>query len=380
MKKAVLILAAILVFSTLAFATPEFGLGIWGRTQFTLAQGSDADSNIYQGWSDGIGNMWNWNPDYEPGFWFIGEAADFNLAWQINNGNGYSFTPMNMFATLRIVPDLLTVRFGRNTMNGLDTYRRADAADDQNKNTGRMGGQGFWVTVEPKDTNFSATVFYQTPTFNASEVRTIMENAHLTELVMAYTIPDIVKITAGTQTVGTLTDGSGSTTDYGNLYESWATTALVRYIFGRADILAVDGLSCFVDVVYSGFEPAADGIADTRLDAMIDAYYTGIENLTVWLVPKMGMQTPKAGGDATIPISVRAGASYAIGDIVPGLSVTYATTLSTPSVDNMAISVTPSVHFNKFAAEIAADINYASIAGISTTSWKVRLFVDSSYW
>jgi len=391
MKKAVLILAVLVLFSTLAFATPNFGLGIWGRTQFTLAQGSTdpAKPQIFQGWSEGIGNSWNWDPDYEQQFWYTGDVADFNLGWQINPQNDtFPFRPTIAFATLRIVPDLLTLRFGLSTMNGLDTYRRADVTDDQNGNTGRMGGQGFWLTVEPKDSNFSATVFYQTPKFAVGEVRNIMEDAQLTEFCAAYTVPNIVKITAGTQTVGKTAVGAYFTYDPNNNYQN---TALIRSIFGRADVLAVSGLSAFLDVSYDGLEKAADNnVPNADLSVMLDVYYNAIENVSLWVVPRFAMMMKKADSASSTDSSygvnmgmdvkgwnVRFGGSYTIGDYTPALSVTVAQ----PNLDisTMAIGISPSVHFNKFNAQLGANVNLSTASG-SFITWNVVAYVDSSFW
>lgn len=356
MKKAVLILTVLVLFSTLAFAMPNVGVGLWGRTQFQLAGGaSGTDTQIYQGWGPAPGTD-GWNPMYGMEWWFMSETLDFNFKIKIRDT---WMENQNMFATLKVLPDLLTVRFGKWTGDGMDTYRRADVTDDQNGNTGRMGGNGIWLTVAPKDTNFSATVFYQTPSFSTWTKRTVMQNAQLTELCAAYTLPDLLKITAGTQTNGD-TAGPG-----GNL---------VRSVFGRVDLLMVKGLSCFLDVSYDGLEPEADNNA-TNLNVMLDAYYT-MDALTFWVVPKLKMATVKTPASSVMGYNVRAGVNYNLGDVTPALELK----LTDDDMANttMVIHVAPSIQFNKFSTNLSVQIDYTMPSG--ALSWSVPVYVDCSFW
>jgi len=354
MKKAVLILAVLVVFSTLAFAAPNVGVGIWARSTFQLALSNSVDSKIYSGWSDKPGSD-QWNPDYEPAVWFTSDSADLNLGWIIRY---WGISTVNAYATLRVVPDLLTVRFGLYSGNGLDTYRRTDNWDLNNNNTGRMAGQGIWITLEPKDSNFSATVFYQAPTWSVWDKWQVMQLAQLAEFAAAYTVPNTVKITAGSNTVG-----------------SNGATDLVRTIFGRVEVLAVSGLTAFVDVSYDGLEGTTNTVANSNLNAFLSAWYQ-MDALQIGLIPTLSMATPKSGGAGTMGWSAQLGVVYNLGDFTPqlGVKVTQANT----TASNMDINVTPQINFNKFNAHLAFSFDYHTTGG--AYEWKIPVWVDSSFW
>jgi len=353
MKKAVLVLTAIVVFSTLAFAMPNMGVGLWGRTQFIIA-GNLSDGTMAQGWGNVLAND-GWNPSYGLEFWFTSDTLDFNFKYKVHaDWDGWQ----NLFTTVKIIPDLLTVRIGKITGDGFDMYRRVDVTDDGN-GTGRMAGQGFFVTVAPKDTNFSATVFYQTPLFSVWQARTPMENAQLTEFVAAYTVPDMVKITAGTQTSGADAGPGGN---------------LVRDLFGRVELLMVKGLSCFLDASYNGLEPEADNNA-TNLNVMLDAYYT-MDTLTFWLVPKLAMSTVKTPASSVMGYNVRAGININLGDFTPALELKVSQ--ADLSASAMGIDITPSIQFSKFNTNLSVPVNYAMPSG--NINWKVSIYTDVSFW
>jgi len=216
MKKAVLLIAALLMIGSMAFAaTPSFG--IWGRTLFTLAGGTSRTGfeDIYQGigpnW-DGLGTRLGLHTEFTTdklGFkivvYFNGAAT--NIPSETYGGN-QNINVMSLFGTLKFVPDLLTVYVGLNNGDGWDFFRYENANvsnNINNDNCGRLNGWGLLVEVAPKDSGLTIVGQWKLPPPGGfdywggvappySSTLTIQETMKNFNLGASYQIPDLMKI------------------------------------------------------------------------------------------------------------------------------------------------------------------------------------------
>jgi len=359
MKKAVFILAALVLFSTVAFASPLVSFGIWGRTVFALAESNNLDTKIYQEYAPGEA----WFPAHRLEISFTSDLVEYAFKFDVRPT--WIDLPNN-FGTLKLIPDLLTLRIGRNTCDGFDWYRRNAHRNLDNGSAGRMQGAGIWISTAPKDTNFTAAVFYKTPSFAQGQKWLPLNVIMATEFAAMYTVPDLVKITAGSDTSGT------------------TTSNIVRTLFLRGELIMVKGLTLWADVVFDGFEPQ-DVATNMDLNAMLAVSYTGITNLTLNFAGKFGMILPKAGGSSTMAWALYPGAFYKINDDVGvGIDLTASQTIKpAPAADEgIKIEVEALVKLVKFNAQISFYLMYKTVDPVTSPnmSWKVPLLIDFSLW
>jgi len=359
MKKAVLILAVLVVFSTLAFASPNVSFGIWGRTLFVAAQGTSAGGDITQ----------IWGPDWAAGggpteridLTFISDAAEFAFRFNNNNGNWWEQSLDNMFGTLKFIPDLLTVRIGKFTGDGFDLYRKNTPRDVHNDNIGRMNGYGILFTTAPKDTNFDATVWYMTPSIEAPALKAT-DNLARTGFAASYTLPNLLKFAAGT-----LTDGGDIDVN------------LHRNVFARVEFLMVPNLKAFADVYVVGlFEKEAISPI-TGISAFAAADYS-MDALALALAIQVKLPMPKAGGNFDTSMTIWPEVMYNLGDVTVGVDATVGVALYGSGADPLiGVNVTPSAKLNKFNTTFGLSLDFSS-APASNVTWKLPITVDFSMW
>jgi len=239
MKKAVVLGMILLALGTLAYAegaTVGFG---FGRTTFTVAQGfsgTGAPVDIMQGW--GISD---WPPS---------TRQNLDLAWSGDHTafkvtgylEGTVISWVNIYGTLKLMPDMFSVMIGRFDGDGFDAFRKTSPhplRDVNNGNVGRFSGWGIIADVAPKDSGFEAAVMYRTedPTGAAVDgAPGIAANvASNVNLGASYTVPNLLKVAIGSDK-DTLWPAPG------------------RNIFGRVEILMVPNLTLWADVAYSGLD------------------------------------------------------------------------------------------------------------------------------
>ena len=250
MKKAVVLGMILLALGVMAYADgTTVGLD-FGRSQFNLASSSSASgAPINSGWM-------------APGTTFPqGQRLDMQFAWQndhtginitnyLTNGGTASSKIVNANGTLKLVPDMFTFKMGLFSGDGFDDFR-ADSAhpirDISNGNVGRFSGWGLIGILQPKDSGFELGLFYQSgdPADANGHVATVAETAANTSLAASYTVPNTVKITAGTSTAAAAQSAVADPTgiDRAN-----------RNIFGRVALLMVPNLNTWADVRYDGFD------------------------------------------------------------------------------------------------------------------------------
>lgn len=241
MKKFLVVLLALACLSTLVYAegsTVGFG---WGRVQFNVASGDSASgSQIMSGWANLSGDTWPPAPRENLDLAYSGNFTSFQLTGYLN---GTVLSWVNINGTLKLIPDMVSLKIGEFNGDGFDAFRKTSPhplRDVNNSNVGRMNGWGIIADVAPKDSGFEAAVFYQTgdPTA-ASSIATLNSTLGNTEVGASYTLPGMAKVTAGAVV--------------GNLYNAGAI-GYDRVIFGRIELLMVPNLTLWADVAYDGFD------------------------------------------------------------------------------------------------------------------------------
>lgn len=348
MKKAVLIMLALVVFGSFAFA--EIGAGMWGRTVFTLAQGSDIVTVPTQVWGPSWGGP---GPRESMNWFFTSDKLEFHYT---ANLDGTTISMVNLYGTLNILPNLAKIHIGLIGGDGFDDFRLTSPNpwnDHNNGNVGRMAGYQIVGVVAPKDSGFEAAVAYRTDGVGAapiydSSVTPAVGNLLYTDVAASYVVPNTVKLTAG------------STVD------GYSPTA-IRNLFARVQLLMVQNLTLWADVKYTGiFEANADKV----LSAVLASGYT-MDALSLYLDGTMSMTTLNVGGTTTIAYGVFPAVEYKLGPATLGLylGVDGNSTANT----GLTIAVEPYVVFSDFATRIS--FNYTmdadKITSTNDYSWKI---------
>jgi len=261
MKKAVVLGVILLVLGCMAYADGGVTVGLdFGRSQFVLAQGTSASgAPITEGWAPLDGTFptvqrydmqFAWSNDHV-GINMTAYTQPFMqmLTEQKSNGlAGVGIDWVNMYGTLKLVPDMFTAYLGRFEGDGWDHFRLDSdhpIHDMDNNSIGRFVGWGMILDLMPKDSGFDGAVFLKTadPTGVAIQTAvnqyTFAQTATDWEIAGSYTVPNTVKISAGSTTFST--------------YQGYGTSS-ERNIFGRVEILMVPNLSLWDQTYYAGWD------------------------------------------------------------------------------------------------------------------------------
>jgi len=365
MKKAVLIMLALVVFGSFAFG--EIGAGMWGRTVFTLASGNDpgtGPSVPVQSWGPSWGGP---GPRESMNWFFTSDKLEFHYT---ANLDGTTISMVNLYGTLNIVPDLAKIHIGYLNGDGFDDFRLTSPNpwnDHNNGNVGRMSGYEIIGILQPKDSGFEAAVAYRTDGVGSATIfnypylsnGTVSEfpdgNVLNTDVALSYAIPSMVKITAGS----TVDGNGGISTPLNN-------GTRTRNLFARIQLLMVQNLTLWADVKYTGvFENA-----DTKVSAVLASGYT-MDALKLYFDGTFGMVAPKAGGDSAITYGAYPTVEYNLGPATLGLWLG----LDGNSTANsgLTIGVEPYVYFSDFKTRISFNYTMDSDKVTSTNdySWKI---------
>jgi len=253
MKKAVVLGMILLALGTLAYAegaTVGFG---WGRTTFTLAtgeSGTGASTDIMQGW--GL-NDFPMAPRENLDIAWSGDHTAFKITGYLD---GTVLSWVNIYGTLKLMPDMFSVMIGRFDGDGFDAFRRTSShpiRDVNNGNVGRFSGYGIIADIAPKDSGFEAAVMYRTADPTAAGAPDLLANTYSNiNFGASYTVPSLLKVTAGS-------DANGL----------WPTPD--RSIFGRVELLMIPSLTLWADVAYFGLDKPSP--APTTISAELAAAY-----------------------------------------------------------------------------------------------------------
>lgn len=352
MKKAVVLGMILLALGTLAYADASIGFG-WGRTQFNIAQGSDvSNSDITSGW---VGPASDWPPGMRENLdiaW-SGDHTAFKLTGYLQNT---VLNWVNIQGTLKLMPDMFSVMIGRFDGDGFDAFRKTSPhpiRDVNNGNVGRFNGWGVIFDVAPKDSGLEAAVMLKTgdPTAGADgfgagagSTATIEETLTNTNVGFAYTVPNTVKIVAG------------------------STTAVVyhasRNIFGRVELLMVPNLTAWADVKYDGFDQDPKV---SNINAELAGAYD-MKPITIVLATTFG-SNDKVTSFAVIPEVY-----YNAGALTLGLYANIGASDAKHISDTMVYAVEPYVKLNDFNTRISFMYKHDSVFDVST--WEIPVLID----
>jgi len=380
MKKAVLLIAALLMVGSVAFSAPSFG--IWGRTVFQLAGGrDDVDDVIYQGW----GPSWL-GPGPRMGLHatFSNDKMEFKFTFYMNyqvvqdtdNNDGSGATsngpgaidPVNCYGTLKFIPDLLTVLVGRFDGDGWDNFRKNTAnpnSDLHNDDIGRFNGWGVIVSVAPADTGFEAALYMQTPAPNAyyssvpfyAGFDLVEDQLQNISIAASYKLPDLLKISLGwVNKPGSVKQGAGYYQD--------------NNIFARIELLMVENLTLWVDGRIWGLA----GDDNMQMQFVLCAAYK-MDALGIYLGAKLGV--PPTGNDY-ISYAANLEVAYDLGAITIGLIGILEDDNS--DFESMKFAVKPYVSLDDFGTRIAFEYISDGRAATTVNYWAIPIYFTFSIW
>jgi len=259
MKKALVLGMILLALGTFAFADGGVTVGLdWGRSQFNIASGSSAaNSVVQQGWTGPFGT-YPTDARADLQFAYSNQYTGYNITFYLgpntfdaiagaNGGfpdNSQPFVNIvNFYGTLKLVPDMFTVYLGQFEGDGWDHFRLDSphpVYDVNNDNVERFVGWGMILDLLPKDTGFEAAVFAKLP--GPTDATTISLQGAIAEygLEASYTVPNLVKISGGTNAFGNYATGIGGSEQ--------------RNINAAVQLLMVPNLTVWDEFFYAGFD------------------------------------------------------------------------------------------------------------------------------
>jgi hypothetical protein len=348
MKKAVVLGMILLALGTLAYADASIGFG-WGRTTFTVA--ANSGEQILSGW--GI-NDFPSAPRENLDIAWSGDHTAFHLTGYLD---GTVLSWVGIYGTLKLMPDMFSVMIGRFDNDGWDAFRKTSPhpiRDVNNNNVGRFNGYGVIFDLAPKDSGFEAAVMYKTgdPTTGAliGGTERIMQTLNNTNVGASYTVPNTVKIVAGSQTEGTLYTPN-------------------RNIFARVELLMVPNLTAWADVRYAGFDAQPDAVSNINAE-LAGAY--DMKPLTIVLAAVFGSND--VAGTSVTSFGVVPEVYYNMGAFTVGVYGNVMVGDSSAISDTMSWAVEPYVKLNDFNTRISVNITKASDKG--QPNWEIPIMID----
>jgi len=350
MKKLLVVLLALTCLSALAFADASIGFG-FGRTQFSLASSSSATgADIVQGFA-GNGDSWPPAPRENLDVAYSSDHAAFHFTAYLD---GTVLTWPGLYGTLKLIPDMFSLLIGRFDNDGWDTFRMTSPhpiRDVNNANVGRFNGWGAILDVAPKDSGFEAAVMYKTgdPTAPGASQDTLSRTMVNTSIAASYTLPGMLKITAGSQNTALYTPA--------------------RNIFGRVQVLMIPNLTLWVDARYDGFDLTP---AVSNINAELAAAYD-MKPLTIVLAALYGSNDVL--GTKVSAWAVYPEVYYNMGGLTLGL---YAAVMGTDIANStIGYEVEPYIVLNDFNLRVS--FNYVSPIGntavTTITRWEVPVLI-----
>jgi len=246
MKKLLVVLLALTCLSALAFADGVTVGMDFGRSQFVVASNSGlSGADTMEGWTGPTGTFPT-GQRLDAQFAWSSDHAAVNLTGYLgptNLGNTMEF--VNAYGTLKLVPDMFKMIIGRIAGDGFDAFRWDSAHpihDVDNNSVGRFAGWGVIFDVAPKDSGFEAAMMMKTADpFSTGAVLPLAQQVTNWDVGASYTVPNLIKVQAGSQTMGT------ATTPY-------VSQMSQRNIFAGVQVLAVPNLTLFDSFYYRGFD------------------------------------------------------------------------------------------------------------------------------
>jgi len=359
MKKAVVLGMILLALGTLAYADASIGFG-WGRTTFTVASGetgTGASTDILSGW--GIGDFPG-APRENLDIAWSGDHTAFHLTGYLD---GTILSWVGIYGTLKLMPDMFSVMIGEFNNDGWDDFRLTSPhpiRDVNNNNVGRFNGWGVIAVLQPKDSGFEAAFMFKTgdPTAGAAVppgpgTGKIMETLNNTNVAASYTVPNTVKITAGSNTEGTLYVPN-------------------RNIFGRVQVLMVPSLTLWADVRYFGFD-ATPSVSNIKAE-LAGAY--AMKPLTIVFAGTYATYDDTAIANPAVKSSwnVYPEVYYNAGALTVGLfAAVGANDIANSGINYM---VEPYVKLNDFNTRISFVYSGSSANPAPASNWRIPVMID----
>jgi hypothetical protein len=392
MKKIFILIAALVVLSSLAYA--DVGAGIWGRTVFIAAYGTNTpdgyDARIYQGWGPDWGN----GSQMGISVWWTSDIMEYHFKLKYDNNDiGAGAMCPEAYGIIKLMPDFgLTLQLGyREEQNDFRETTPVTFHDLNAGNCGRLNGWAATVMVEPPDMGLKVGLQWRMPLGGGAlglEDLPIQYNLYNVGLAASYTMPDLVKVT-----VGTTIDGEAWQGDDGALFPNQT-----RNIFGRIHLLMVPDLTLWLLAKYTGLEPAledaeavdvdGDGTDDATsyndnnvIELLLGAKYV-MGDISIAGSGDVTMTMPKDTDiDGTTSIEVNVDPSYDLGNLVVGAVVGTKMTMMEDVDISPEIYVEPYVKIPDFSMNIAFkyDMNADQDADTDDFAWSIPVQVDFSF-
>jgi len=368
----------LLVLGCMAYADGGVTVGMdFGRSQFVLAQaGTNPTIDTQQGWAP-LNGTFPTVQRYDMQFAWSNDHVGINMTaytepyeQMINKiaQPGIGIDWVNMYGTLKLVPDMFTAYLGRFQGDGWDHFR-VDSAhpihDMDNASIGRFSGWGMILDVMPKDSGFDAALFLKSgdPTLapvNGANVGIAGASSNY-EVAASYLVPNTVKISAGSTTFGTYNATKGSSQ---------------RNIFGRVELLMVPNLTAWDQTYYAGFDQSTTiTIVSSELGLSYD-----MKPLTLILAGFFGKNSNAWGGGgadysgtgytswAAFPEVI-----YNMGAISLGLYAGVGGVSTSGS--GISYTVEPYVKLNDFGLRVSFQYTGNSTSG-APSNWEIPIIVD----
>ncbi|MGA2642819.1 MAG: hypothetical protein ABSG21_18160 [Spirochaetia bacterium] len=368
MKKAVVLGMILLALGCMAYADGVTVGFDFGRAQFVLAQANSTTlpTDTMQGWSPLSGTFPN-TQRYDMQFAWTNDHVGINMTaytepygQMINKiaQSGIGIDWVNMYATFKLMPDMFSAYLGRFQGDGWDHFRMDSdhpIHDVDNSSVGRFNGWGMILDLMPKDSGFDAAVFLKTldPTLNGANGgdTTLANQASQYDFAASYTVPDLVKFTAGSTTFG-----------------YWPTPQ--RNVFGRVQVLMVPNLTLWDDFWYRGFDVSpsltiySDELAATYNMKPITIVFAGF------------FQGDNTSGTSVTTWTLYPEVYYNMGAFTLGL---YAgLTGNSTSGSGIGYQVEPYVKLNDFGIRVSVHYIGNSASG-SNSTWEIPVIVDYGF-
>jgi hypothetical protein len=389
MKKAILLIAVLLLVGSALFADASFG--IWGRTRFAFAEGNQTLTlaQTYQDWglwgNSGPQMQFNysWSND-KMGYVFkiVANGSGLGTAYDFTGGNGIA----KAYGTLKLVPGLLTLHIG--FMQDYDQFRfegGANIATFNTLNVGRYNGWGLIVVLAPKDSGFVVAAQWRTELGNTSIVDANLSNA---SIAAEFQVPDVFKVQAGLVRNGNKpwTGAPYNTTQMETYPFIQPDSEFGAYnAFLRLHLLAVQGLTLNVTGTLAGMLENDIGFPNVYNRDTLYARF-GVGAFAVALGAEAVLMIPKtSGANSTFDLGIYVEPSYNLGPITLGLGAkldlptSYSVGVS--PTDALKIQIEPWVLINDFSTRIFFDyiINPNRVAAQNAFSWDLKADVTFSF-
>lgn len=338
MKKALIALLALACLSALSYADGVTVGMDFGRSQFILASGSSvANSDILQGWANGTNTTWPNGQRMDIQLAWSSDHAAVNMTGYVMNSSAIDF--VNTYGTLKVVPDMAKIMVGRFQGDGFDAFRHDSPhpIHDMNQgNVGRFGGWGIIADVAPKDSGFEAALGIMAPKPDSAIQVPIADAVGNYDFAASYTVPNLVKISAGTTMFNQ------------HVYPVDATPS--RAIFAAVDLLAVPNLTLWNEFYYMGID---QNPAPTIFGNELAAQYVA-DKLTAVIAVLYASNTPNGSSTTASALGVYPEVYYNLGMLTVGIYGGYSMVMLTNVTNNgSVIDVEPYIVLNDFGVRLS---------------------------